>query len=72
MNLAFTFLMHYLFAIENRKLFIYFHFLGLLMSIAYLDPGNLEADLQSGAVAGYSLVFLFIFLCAFIKVVIEP
>lgn len=42
------------------------------MSIAYLDPGNLEADLQSGAVAGYSLVFLFIFLCAFTKVVIEP
>src|SRR6266542_83853 len=29
---------------------------GWLMSIAYLDPGNLEADLQSGAVAGYSLV----------------
>jgi Mn2+/Fe2+ NRAMP family transporter len=26
------------------------------MSIAYLDPGNLEADLQTGAVAGYSLV----------------
>ncbi|RGB30508.1 natural resistance-associated macrophage protein [Rhizophagus diaphanus] len=31
---------------------------GLLMSIAYLDPGNLEADLQSGAVAGYSLLWL--------------
>ena len=26
---------------------------GLLMSIAYLDPGNIEADLQSGVVAGY-------------------
>ncbi|KAI9023101.1 natural resistance-associated macrophage protein-domain-containing protein [Phycomyces nitens] len=31
---------------------------GLLMSIAYLDPGNLESDLQSGAVAGYSLLWL--------------
>jgi natural resistance-associated macrophage protein 2 len=28
---------------------------GLLMSIAYVDPGNLEADLQTGFVAGYSL-----------------
>ncbi|KAJ2956837.1 hypothetical protein NQZ79_g7362 [Umbelopsis isabellina] len=31
---------------------------GLLMSIAYLDPGNLESDLQAGAVAGYSLLWL--------------
>lgn len=23
------------------------------MSIAYLDPGNIESDLQSGAVANY-------------------
>ena len=23
------------------------------MSIAYLDPGNIESDLQAGAVAGY-------------------
>ena len=29
---------------------------GWLMSIAYLDPGNLEADLQSGAFAGYELL----------------
>ena len=28
------------------------------MSIAYLDPGNLESDLQSGAVAGYALLWL--------------
>lgn len=27
-------------------------------SIAYLDPGNLESDLQTGAVAGYSLLWL--------------
>lgn len=31
---------------------------GFLMSIAFLDPGNLEGDLQSGAVAGYSLLWL--------------
>ncbi|KAK7252793.1 hypothetical protein RIF29_37003 [Crotalaria pallida] len=31
---------------------------GFLMSIAFLDPGNLESDLQSGAVAGYSLLWL--------------
>ncbi|GAN01137.1 solute carrier family 11 member 1 [Mucor ambiguus] len=31
---------------------------GWLMSIAYLDPGNLESDLQTGAVAGYSLLWL--------------
>ncbi|CAO3679830.1 unnamed protein product [Umbelopsis vinacea] len=28
------------------------------MSIAYLDPGNLESDLQAGAIAGYSLLWL--------------
>ena len=26
---------------------------GFLMSIAYLDPGNIESDLQAGAVAEY-------------------
>lgn len=26
---------------------------GFLMSIAYLDPGNIESDLQSGASAGF-------------------
>ena len=29
-----------------------------IRSIAYLDPGNLESDLQSGAVAGYKLLWL--------------
>ena len=28
------------------------------MSIAYLDPGNIEADLQSGAQAGYQLLWV--------------
>lgn len=31
---------------------------GFLMSVAFLDPGNLEGDLQSGAVGGYSLLWL--------------
>ncbi|CAF2130336.1 BnaA03g58400D [Brassica napus] len=31
---------------------------GFLMSIAFLDPGNIEGDLQAGAVAGYSLLWL--------------
>ncbi|KAJ1909204.1 hypothetical protein IWQ60_011295 [Tieghemiomyces parasiticus] len=31
---------------------------GWLMAVAYLDPGNLESDLQSGAVAGYGLIWL--------------
>ena len=28
---------------------------GFLMSIAYLDPGNIESDLQLGAAAGYKV-----------------
>ena len=28
---------------------------GFLMSIAYLDPGNIESDLQAGAVAEYKV-----------------
>lgn len=31
---------------------------GFLMSIAYLDPGNIESDLQSGVVAGYKLLWV--------------
>nr|QSX72296.1 divalent metal transporter 1 [Halisarca dujardinii] len=31
---------------------------GFLMSIAYLDPGNIESDLQSGAAAGYQLLWI--------------
>ncbi|TDH70046.1 hypothetical protein CCR75_005177 [Bremia lactucae] len=31
---------------------------GWLMSIAYVDPGNLESDLQSGAYAGYQLMWV--------------
>ena len=28
------------------------------MSIAYLDPGNLESDLQAGAYTGYQLIWV--------------
>ncbi|PAA92092.1 hypothetical protein BOX15_Mlig031792g1 [Macrostomum lignano] len=31
---------------------------GFLMSIAYLDPGNVESDLQSGSLAGFKLLWL--------------
>ncbi|KAF6213662.1 hypothetical protein GE061_011384 [Apolygus lucorum] len=31
---------------------------GFLMSIAFLDPGNVEADLQSGAYANYQLFWI--------------
>ncbi len=28
------------------------------MSIAYIDPGNIESDLQAGAQGGYTLVWV--------------
>lgn len=31
---------------------------GFLMSIAYLDPGNIESDLQSGVAAQYKLLWV--------------
>jgi len=34
---------------------------GFLMCIAYLDPGNLEADLQTGAYTGFQLLWLLLF-----------
>ncbi|CAG8751113.1 28035_t:CDS:2, partial [Racocetra persica] len=34
---------------------------GFLMSVAYLDPGNLEADLQCGAAAGYSMLWILLY-----------
>ena len=30
---------------------------GFLMSIAYLDPGNIAGDLSAGVVGGYSLIW---------------
>ena len=32
---------------------------GLLISVAYLDPGNLESDLQVGALTNYKVPYLF-------------
>jgi natural resistance-associated macrophage protein len=32
---------------------------GLLMAVAYLDPGNLEADIQAGTGTGYKLLWWF-------------
>eukprot|EP00053_Salpingoeca_punica_P024397 m.13088 g.13088 ORF g.13088 m.13088 type:complete len:547 (+) comp6746_c0_seq1:278-1918(+) len=45
------------FQFSFRKLWL-FTGPGFLMSIAYLDPGNLESDLQAGAVAGYQLLWV--------------
>ena len=33
-------------------------FSSYLVSIAYLDPGNIESDLQSGAIAEYKLLWV--------------
>lgn len=33
------------------------------MSIAYLDPGNIESDLQSGAVAQYQVKLGMVLTC---------
>lgn len=43
---------------------------GFLMSIAYLDPGNIESDLKCGAVAKYKLLWL-IFWATFLGWVIQ-
>eukprot|EP00760_Papus_ankaliazontas_P033407 PhM_4_TR6326/c0_g1_i1/m.1913/K21398/SLC11A2, DMT1, NRAMP2; natural resistance-associated macrophage protein 2 len=45
------------FRFSRRKFWLYCG-PGLLMSIAYLDPGNLEADIASGSAAKYSLLWL--------------
>ena len=35
---------------------------GFLMSIAYLDPGNIESDLQSGAVANFKVPLIWTYM----------
>eukprot|EP00759_Apiculatamorpha_spiralis_P058348 PhF_6_TR9182/c0_g1_i2/m.14324/K21398/SLC11A2, DMT1, NRAMP2; natural resistance-associated macrophage protein 2 len=52
-----------------RKLFVFMG-PGFLMSIAYLDPGNLEADIGSGAVAGYDLLWLLL-LCTILGYILQ-
>lgn len=34
---------------------------GFLMSIAYLDPGNIQSDLQSGVTADYKLLWVLLY-----------
>ncbi len=43
---------------HRKRGFLHYVGPGLLMSIGYVDPGNLEGDLQSGAAAGYSLLWV--------------
>lgn len=43
---------------ERVRLFLKYAGPGWLMSLAYLDPGNLEADLQAGAYTGYQLLWI--------------
>ena len=45
------------FSFSFRKLWL-FSGPGFLMSIAYLDPGNVESDLQSGTVAQFRLLWV--------------
>lgn len=60
-NLFYTnFFLFYFFSQEGfsfRKLWA-FTGPGFLMSIAYLDPGNIESDLQSGVAAKYKLLWV--------------
>uniref|UniRef100_A0A3Q4I9G5 Solute carrier family 11 member 2 n=1 Tax=Neolamprologus brichardi TaxID=32507 RepID=A0A3Q4I9G5_NEOBR len=56
-NFAFPFQNHNDECISLRKLWA-FTGPGFLMSIAYLDPGNIESDLQSGAKAGFKLLWV--------------
>lgn len=34
---------------------------GMLISVSYLDPGNLESDLQVGALANYKLLWVLMY-----------
>ncbi|CAE7548921.1 nramp1 [Symbiodinium natans] len=43
---------------------------GWLMSLAYLDPGNLESDLQSGAFTGHSLLWVLL-LCTVAGLILQ-
>jgi hypothetical protein len=43
---------------------------GWLMSLAYLDPGNLESDLQQGAYTGYKIVWV-LFWATFMGLILQ-
>ena len=40
---------------------------GFLMSIAYIDPGNLESDLQAGAQTGYTVLWVLLWSTALVR-----
>eukprot|EP00064_Thunnus_orientalis_P018539 superscaffoldBa00004310_g18640 len=42
---------------------------GFLMSIAYLDPGNIESDLQSGAKAGFKVPRIILWLMVEVAII---
>lgn len=44
--------------LNRLRLFFKYTGPGWLMSLAYLDPGNLEADLQAGAYTGFQLLWI--------------
>lgn len=54
----------------NCRTFLRYAGPGWLMSLAYLDPGNLESDLQNGAFAGYSLLWV-LFLCTLSGLILQ-
>ena len=54
----------------NWRVFWSFTGPGWLMSIAYLDPGNIESDLQAGAFGGYQLIWV-LFLSTAIGLVLQ-
>jgi len=41
------------------------------MSIAYLDPGNIESDLRSGTVAQYKVIRYYVVATVHISVVVD-
>lgn len=41
------------------------------MSIAYLDPGNIESDLRSGTIAQYKVIRLYVVATVHISVVTD-
>ena len=44
-------------ALQTQRFRFFFFFAGWLVSIAYIDPGNYQADIQAGATTQYYLLF---------------
>jgi hypothetical protein len=45
---------------------------GFLMSIAYIDPGNLESDLQAGAQTGYTILWVLLWSTIMVRRLSSP